>query len=197
MHVSKTKFERNSSLECHQMTCIGKTKHTTWPREVVRMHIWLYLTQYINKNLYLHTVQNTFHKVFHKVHVIYISAPIALQFIRSLTEFEVLKYKLSIFKLLNRFCSIKPPDRVYSGLSNRQTVLRNNWNCFAEFFLNCFFLGGGGWGRGAATLQVLVIYFLHCFIVLCIKVWWYKAMSFFGIGVSTDAPPYVRCASWI
>ena len=29
MHVSKTKFERNSSLECHQMTYIGKTKHTT------------------------------------------------------------------------------------------------------------------------------------------------------------------------
>ena len=163
MHVSKTKFERNSSLECHQMTCIGKTKHTTWPREVVRMHIWLYLTQYINKNLYLHTVQNTFHKVFHKVHVIYISAPIALQFIRSLTEFEVLKYKLSIFRWLNRLCSIKPPDRVYSGLSNTHTVLRNNWNCLAEFFLDFF---GGGVGEGDCnTPGTGYIFFtlLYCF----------------------------------
>ena len=25
MHVKKTKFERNSSLECFDMTCLGKT----------------------------------------------------------------------------------------------------------------------------------------------------------------------------
>ena len=29
MHVNKTKFERNSSLEYYHMTCIGKTKHTS------------------------------------------------------------------------------------------------------------------------------------------------------------------------
>ena len=29
MHVSKTKFERNSSLEYYHMTCTGKTKHTS------------------------------------------------------------------------------------------------------------------------------------------------------------------------
>ena len=28
MHVNKTKFERNNSLECYHMHCIGKTKHT-------------------------------------------------------------------------------------------------------------------------------------------------------------------------
>ena len=27
MHVNKTKFERNRSLEYYHMTCIGKTKH--------------------------------------------------------------------------------------------------------------------------------------------------------------------------
>ena len=27
MHVNKTKFERNSSLEYYHMTCVGKTKH--------------------------------------------------------------------------------------------------------------------------------------------------------------------------
>ena len=30
MHVNKTKFERNSSLECYHMTCIVKTKHTSY-----------------------------------------------------------------------------------------------------------------------------------------------------------------------
>ena len=30
MHVNKTKFERNSSLEFYHMTCIGKTKHTSY-----------------------------------------------------------------------------------------------------------------------------------------------------------------------
>ena len=144
--------------------------------------MWLYPHPYINNNLYPHTVQNTFHKVFHIVLAICISAPMALQFIRSLTEFEVLKYKLSILKWLNRLCSIKPPDRICSDLSNTQTVLRNNWNCLAEFFLDIFFFGGGGGGEGAATLQVLVIYFLHCFIVLCIQVWWYKAVFWFGTG---------------
>ena len=29
MHVNKTKFERNSSLEYYHMTCIGKTEHTS------------------------------------------------------------------------------------------------------------------------------------------------------------------------
>ena len=29
MHVSKTKFERKSSLEYFHMTCFGKTKHTS------------------------------------------------------------------------------------------------------------------------------------------------------------------------
>ena len=29
MHMNKTKFERNSSLEYYHMTCIGKTKHTS------------------------------------------------------------------------------------------------------------------------------------------------------------------------
>ena len=29
MHVNKTKFERNNSLEYYHMTCIGKTKHTS------------------------------------------------------------------------------------------------------------------------------------------------------------------------
>ena len=28
MHVNKTKFERNSSLEYYHMICIGKTKNT-------------------------------------------------------------------------------------------------------------------------------------------------------------------------
>ena len=41
------------------------------------------VSRYINDNLCLHTVQNTFHKVFY---IPYISAPIALQLIRSLTS---------------------------------------------------------------------------------------------------------------
>ena len=87
---------------------------------------------------------------------------------RSLTEFEVLEYKLSIFRWLNRLCSIKPPDLVYSGLSNTQTVLRNNWNYLAEFFLEIvFFLAGGGGGGGGApnTPGTGYIFFtlLYCF----------------------------------
>ena len=27
VHVNKTKFERNGSLECYHVTCTGKTKH--------------------------------------------------------------------------------------------------------------------------------------------------------------------------
>ena len=30
MHVDKTKFERNNSLEYYHMTYIGKTKHTSY-----------------------------------------------------------------------------------------------------------------------------------------------------------------------
>ena len=41
------------------------------------------ISRYINNNLCLHTVQNTFYNVFY---IPYISAPIALQLIRSLTS---------------------------------------------------------------------------------------------------------------
>ena len=115
MHVSKTKSERNGSLEYHQIPCLqrslrrrgknerekgeslspfslsflprrerpllaGKSSNDLyWENKTYKLKRSItfactcdcILTQHISNTLYLHTVQNTFCKVFHIVRAIY------------------------------------------------------------------------------------------------------------------------------